>query len=257
MTIAFEPRFRSDIVVRAIDWMGDDKSIIEDARTSVRKPGKPIAATDNRSLTESEDARIGDFLMHRHASVLRGCVLKVEVEAPIFVQRQLRTHWVGFSQLWANGENDWLGFNDQSGKFARYRPDFWIPYEVRFEQEQFDPMNPAFVSRNDGEDMSAIEIMRHGYMSAWNHYSTLIENGVAREIARSILPEGTYVAGRITANLNGWLGLMSLRIDHHQNAVATYPQLEIQMFAESVEEIVKSIWPVAHRWWSASGRVRP
>lgn len=250
-------KFRSDIVVRLIDYMGDDKSIIEDARTSVRKAGKLVADSDDRTLTTSESNRIGDFLMHRHASVLRGCVMKVEVEAPIFVQRQLRTHWVGFSQLWANGENDWLGFNDQSGKFARYRPEFWIPEVMRYEGESFDPMNPCFVERSDDTDLAHEQLIKKTYVDIWESYQELIDSGVAREIARSILPEGTYVAGRITANLNAWFGLMSLRIDHQDNAVATYPQLEIQQFAEQVERLISRQWPVAHRWWSESGRGRP
>lgn len=255
---ALEPVFRSDIVVRFIDAMGDDKAVIEDARTSIRRAGdKFTVRSESRDISQREYDRIGDFLEYRHASVLRGCVLKVEVEAPIFVQRQLRTHWVGFSQNWAHGENDWLGFNDQSGKYARYRPEFWLPEEMRYEVEDFDPMNPTFERNETYDDLAHIKTMKHSYLSSWNHYLALIENGVAREVARSILPEGTYVAGRITANLNAWLGLMSLRIDNEKNQVKTSPQKEIQDFALKVEELISERWPAVFTWWEQFGRTRP
>lgn len=247
---------RSDIVVRPIGHLGDDLSIIEDARTSLRKPGKLKSDADVRRLSDSEQARLVDFFTHRHASVLRGCVLKVEVECPIFVQRQLRTHWVGFNQYWPTGENDWLGFNDQSGKYARYTPQMWVPYDFRLEADGFDPMRPAFVA-SAGADEAWCARMQTAYQVSWDAYEQMIADGISREIARAVLPEGLYVAGRITANLNGWFGLLSLRIDHPANSVATYPQLEIQQLAEQVEHLIKGLWPQAHAAWQAAGRTRP
>lgn len=248
---------RSDIVVRYISHMGDDLSIIEDARTSIRKPGKAKHDAEIRMLSDSEKERLGDFFRYRHASTLRGCVLKVEVEVPIFVQRQLRTHWVGFNQYWPTSDNDFLGFNDQSGKYARYVPQMWVPYEFRKEVESFDPMRPQFTEVDQESDRKMVAAMITSYTTAWNSYKTMIDAGISREIARSVLPEGMYVAGRITANLNGWFGLMSLRIDHPQNVVETYPQLEIQQMAEQVEGIVKMLWPHAHAAWQEQGRTRP
>lgn len=246
---------RSDITVRHIAHMGDDLSIVEDARTSLRKAGKPRVDAEVRTLSDSEQARLRDFFAYRHASTLRGCVLKVEVEVPIFVQRQLRTHWVGFNQHWPAGENDWLGFNDQSGKYARYTPQFWAPYAFRQEADGFDPMRPAFADHADDE--ACMTDLRAAYEASWTAYQALLARNVSREVARAVLPEGLYVAGRITANLNAWFGLLSLRIDHPANTIATYPQLEIQQFAEQVERILKGLWPHAHAAWQATGRTRP
>lgn len=241
--------FRSDLTVRYVNHMGDDLEIIEDARTSLRKVGKP-GRSDDRTLSESQASRLTDFFQYRHSSTLRGCILKVEVEVPIFVQRQLRTHWVGFNQRW----ND-FAFNDQSGKYARYTPVFWMPRTMRME-EDFTPMTPTFRDATPDEEIPAFVALKGGYEMAWLHYQRLINLGVAREIARSVLPEGLYVSGRITGNLNAWFGLLSLRIDHPDNAVATYPQLEIQQVAEQVEELIKTHWPAAHAAWVASGRTR-
>lgn len=247
--------FRSDIAVRYVAHMGDDLSIIEDARTSLRRPGKSTMPSGDRSLSDGQRARLVDFLTLRHASTLRGCVLKVEVECPIFIQRQLRTHWVGMAQGWS--ENDWLGFNDQSGRYSRQAPQFWVPADVRLERDGFDPMAPSFGEAAPAFADSIRQDMAGAYQHAFAAYRRLIDAGVAREQARALLPEGLYVAGRITGNLNAWLGLLSLRVDHPQNATVTHPQAEIHALATQVETLVAEHWPETHAAWQASGRSRP
>jgi thymidylate synthase (FAD) len=246
---------RSDMVVRLVDAMGDDLSILEDARTSIRRPGRAVSESAGRELSDGQKARLEDFFRLRHASVLRGCVLKVEVEVPIFVQRQLRTHWVGMAQGWS--ENDWLGFNDQSARYSRQAPQVWVPRVVRTEVVGFDPMAPDFELLEDEDGEPHQNAMAQAYEVAIGTYQRLIAAGVAREQARAVLPEGLYVAGRITGNLNAWFGLMSLRIDHPDNTVQTHPQWEVQVVAEQVECLVRDRWPAAHAAWRAAGRVRP
>lgn len=247
--------YRTDMAVRYISHMGDDLAIIEDARTSIRKPGKSAFGAGDRALTDGQRQRLRDFLQYRHASTLRGCVLKVEVEVPIYVQRQLRTHWVGMAQGWS--ENDWLGFNDQSGRYSRQAPQMWLPERVRLEADGFDPMAPRFgVAADDLNELLKAD-MAEAYATSFAAYRRMIDAGAAREQARALLPEGLYVAGRITGNLNAWLGLLSLRIDHPQNAVATHPQAEIQTVAEQVEAIIGRLWPETHAAWLETGRSRP
>jgi thymidylate synthase (FAD) len=247
--------FRDDMAVRYVSHMGDDLSILEDARTSLRRPGRDSKARDGRSLTDRDQQRLRDFFALRHASVLRGCVLKVEVEVPIFVQRQLRTHWVGMAQSW--NENDWLGFNDQSGRYSRQSPQFWLPRATRLEIEGFDPMVPTFETATPPQHEAALATLREAYEGAYRDYRRLLAQDVAREQARAVLPEGLYVAGRITANINAWFGLLSLRVDHPENAVATHPQAEVQQVAEAVGEIISRLWPEAFAAWSKTGRRRP
>jgi thymidylate synthase (FAD) len=99
--------------------------------------------------------------------------------------------------------------------------------------------------------------MAGAYQHAFAAYRRLIDAGVAREQARALLPEGLYVAGRITGNLNAWLGLLSLRVDHPQNATVTHPQAEIHDLATQVEALVAEHWPETHAAWMAAGRGRP
>lgn len=253
--LVMEPVFRTDMAVRYVSHMGDDYAIIEDARTSLRKPNGAAAEREDRTLRDSERARLVDFFRYRHASVLRGCVLKVEVEVPIFVQRQLRTHWVGMAQGWS--ENDWLGFNDQSGRYARNAPHFWLPQTTRLEPDGFAPMAPSFSEAGPGMHAATCEAMKTSYVRAFETYRRMVSERVAREVARAVLPEGTYVAGRITGNLNAWLGLLSLRIDDPGNAVQTHPQAEVAEVARAVEEMIRTIWPETYAAWAVAGRGRP
>jgi thymidylate synthase (FAD) len=252
--------FRSDHKVYYINHMGDDKEIVEDARTSIlTKPGQK---SPNRALTQKDIDRIYDFFEYRHASTLRGCVLKVGLETTIAMQRQLRTHWVGNKQYWPEwqwDESDILGFNDQSGKYTKYKPVFYIPsLEMsRVEVDGFDPMVPEYRKCTEEEYKGMIGVMKSSYEASYRSYEVLNTSGVSRELTRMCIPEGMYVAGRMTLNLNAAFGLMSLRIDSKDNAIVTKPQAEIQEIAEGIENIISGLWPVAYDAWVEGGRTRP
>lgn len=251
---------RSDHKVIYLNHMGDDKEIVEDARTSLRS--NMVGRSMDRNLSAKDTERISDFIRFRHASTLRGSVLKLGIETTIAMQRQLRTHWVGNKQAWADWEweeNDIFGFNDQSGKFARYKPTFYVPsFEMsRIEVDGFNPMKPEYRQCTPEEYEILKQLMVMEYTNVWNTYQALNNRLYSRELTRMIIPEGMYVAGRMTLNLNAAFGLMSLRIDHPENITTTKPQAEIQQIAEGIEEIVKKLWPAAHQAWNENGRTRP
>ena len=255
-----EIELRSDMTVRLVRAMGDDKSIVEDARTSLRAPGKSRADSGSRELNERDRILLREFFSLGHASTMRGCALTVELEVPLFVQRELRTHWVANRQTWSDfEENDILGWNDQSGRYRKYEPVFWVPrYDrVMIEPGQFDPMKPVLELPERDQRRYFDECLSSHYGLAWSMYQNLLEANVAREVARAVLPQAIYVAGRMTMNLNAAFGLMALRIDHPDNARQTYPQREIQEVAEEIEAIVAKRWPEAHKAWTETGRIRP
>jgi len=249
--------------------MGDDLEIVEDARTSIRKPGSSKSPRNPiRDLKEKDFQRIDDFMLYRHASTLRGCIIKVEIETTIAMQRQIRTHWVGNRQMWPDvnlsewfwEESDLLGFNDQSGKYSKYKPVFYIPSfeDMRIETKPFDPMSPTYERIHSVEEyLNYADAMTKNYDVAWNTYENLLNKGLSREIARFALPEGIFVAGRLTMNLNAAFGMLSKRIDNPDNKTVTHPQLEIQQIAEQIEDIIKGIWPAAHASWVRNGRSNP
>lgn len=253
-------QFRSDMTVRLVRAMGDDKAIVDDARTSLRAPGKSRADPEDRSLKERDRQLLREFFSLGHASTMRGCALTVELEVPLFIQRELRTHWVANRQTWSDfEENDILGWNDQSGRYRSYEPVFWIPESDRLmiEVENFDPMRPRMEQADSDIYGFISQFMGSRFQICWGAYERLLDAGVAREVARAVLPQSIYVAGRMTMNLNAAFGLMALRINHPKNARITYPQREIEQVAEAIEVIVQERWPEAHRAWHETGRIRP
>jgi len=255
-----DPIFRSDFTVIELGHFGDDKEIVEDARTSVRRAGHSAPPrADDRTLTDADRALLRELLAHGHASVLRGCILKVHLEVPIFLQREIRTHWVGMKQTWAPfDESDFLGFNDQSGRYRTYAPIFWLPRPERplLEPPDFTPMAAQAVPAPSELVTNWIAQLRESYRVAWETYKELRAAGVAREVARTILPEGTYVAGRITANVNAWLGFLALRTRDPGAAIPSFPQLEMDELARQIERIIAQRWPAAYEAWSELGRRR-
>lgn len=256
-------QIRHDHKVYYLNHMGDDKEVVEDARTSILTKGIPQRAVDRR-LKQNELDRITDFLQYRHASVLRGSVLKVGVETTIAMQRQIRTHWVGNRQFWPDNnwfweESDVLGFNDQSGKYSRYKPIFYIPpiKLSRIETEDFDPMNPTYRFCNEEEYKGLYTTLYNSYEAAYKAYEYMNTVGISRELSRMVIPEAIYVSGRITMNLNAALGFMSMRIDSEDNLVVTKPQAEIQQIAEGISLIVQEMWPAVYEAWDKMGRTRP
>ena len=265
---------RSDMLVEVLDVMGDDWTILQDARESLRSArktgsdpnrdqGLETEATNDRprsQLTDRDRRLLRDFFRLGHASTLRGCILKVRLEVPIFIQREIRTHWVGMKQHWVEAEeSDWLGFNDQSGRYRTYRPIFWVPKPSRPFQEAdgFTPMQPAFIHPGPDAYEHLIQQMIHSYHVAWTAYQRLLASGVAREVARSLMPEGTYVSGRITANLNAWFGFIAVRTKHPASIRPSFPQREIEDVASQIEAAIERYWPEAYQAWLEGGRCRP
>lgn len=75
-------------------------------------------------------------------------------------------------------------------------------------------------------------------MQAHSAYTELLNNGVAPELARMILPQNTYTEFFMTGNLRNWTHFLKLRLDGHA-------QKEVQDVAQMVEEILRPLFPVS------------
>lgn len=85
------------------------------------------------------------------------------------------------------------------------------------------------------------------YTLAWDAYQRLLEEGVAKEVARNCLPVGIYTSWYATANLRNWINFLSLRAEEH----ALY---EIRSLAFMVEEQLTELFPVTLEMWNKNGR---
>ena len=208
--------FRSDMRVAYVDHMGNDKRIAQAARVS----------TGNDQSDRPHEGLVKRLWQDQHTSTFEHNTLTVRAEVPIFVAREWMRHRT-------------QAFNEISGRYSEMEPIFYVPGEDRplvqtgkamdYRREAGSPILRAVTDR----------LMRIAGKGAWRLYEYLLRKGVAREVARNVLPVSLYTRFYATANLRNWLHFVELRTD----PTALW---EIRQAALMVEGLISGLWPVAH-----------
>jgi thymidylate synthase (FAD) len=215
--------------VRLDDAMASDLSVANGARVSF--------ARRKEELDDSDVGLIGFLMRERHASPFEHSVFRFHVRSPIFVAREWMRH-------------RWSSFNEFSLRYAKATDEFYVPdvEDVRTQVGKpgaytFEPVEPGLAD----EARAALgEVYEHAFTT----YERLVEAGVAREVARSVLPVGAYTEFYWTVNARSLMNFVSLR-------AAENAQREIRRYAEAVERFLAERMPVTHAAFVAAGRVAP
>jgi thymidylate synthase (FAD) len=216
--------FSDQMGVTLVDSMGGDQSIVSAARVSTGSAG-----------TAEADRGLIKFLMkNRHASPFEHVTATFLVECPIFVTREWHRHRT-------------QSFNETSGRYRILEPKFYIPGEDRPLQQIGKVGSYDFVVGTELQQEHTREQLTAAYTTAWDHYQFLLNQGVAKEVARMVLPVGIYTSFYATANLRNWLGFLSLR-------TAADAMQEIRDAAAKIETHLHRIAPVTLEAWDAFGR---
>jgi thymidylate synthase (FAD) len=215
--------------VRLDEAMATDLSVVNGARVSFA-----------RRKTEMEPADEGliRFLMRdRHGSPFEHNAFRFHIRCPIFVAREWFRHRIG-------------SFNEFSMRYAKATDDFYVPAadDVRTQVGKpgaysFEPVAPELATETQRE-LGAV------YEAAYATYVRLVEKGVARELARSVMPVGAYTQFYWTVNARALMNFVSLRNSE-------FAQLEIRRFAEAVEVFLAREMPVTHAAFLENGRTAP
>lgn len=212
--------------VRYVDHMGSDLSIVRAARVSHN-----TAWRDTEDETSVSDERLIQYLMkNKHTSPFEAVVITFEVKAPIFIFRQWHRH-----RTWS--------YNEVSGRYTELDMGFYVPPpEVIGQQSKSNKQTRVVGSdlSNDEHTYAKVNatIIRSACNQAFQTYQTLLDRGVPRELARSVLPVATFSRMKATVDLHNLFHFIRLRLDAHS-------QWEIQQYAEKMLEIAKEICPVA------------
>jgi thymidylate synthase (FAD) len=150
----------------------------------------------------------------------------------------------------ANGVVVHNSFNEFSRRYAKATDEFYVPApeDVRTQVGKpgsytFEPVDPE-LAESTRRDLQ--EVYDHAYAT----YERLVEAGVAREVARSALPVGSYTEFYWTVNARSLMNFLSLR--NHANA-----QLEIRRYAEALEQFLAEHMPITYEAFVANDRRSP
>lgn len=204
--------------VRLVDSMGSDLSIVRNARVSYDADWR--AGEDTGS-----DTRLINYLYENgHNTPFEAVTFTFDVKAPIFVFRQWHRHRT-------------QSFNELSARYRELPEEFYIPEADQIttqstdnKQMRTDEIHP------EAEDFRAA--MRMNNSQQFKLYKELLGRGCPRELARSVLPVGTYSHMFATVNLHNLFRFLAERLHPHA-------QYEIMVYAEAMLELVEPIAPVA------------
>jgi thymidylate synthase (FAD) len=215
--------------VRLDGAMADDLSVVNGARVSFAR---------RKDVMEEADEGLIRFLMRdRHGSPFEHNAFRFHIRCPIFVAREWFRHRIG-------------SFNEFSMRYAKATDDFYVPDAEDVRTQVGKPGSYTFEPVDAELAEEAREELETVYREAYAAYARLVEKGVARELARSVIPVGAYTQFYWTVNARALMNFVSLRN-------AEFAQLEIRRYAEAVEQFLAQKMPVTHAAFVANNRTAP
>jgi thymidylate synthase (FAD) len=208
--------------------LASDLAVVNGARVSFNQ--------ESDELAERDEGLIRFLIRERHGSPFEHGYFRFLVKAPIFVVREHHRHRAGHS------------YNEWSGRYSKMEAEFYVPDFVRTQvgkpgSYSFEPVDDAT------REAARLEIEENG-RRAFEAYERMLEQGVAKEVARAVLPLSTYTKYYWSCNPRSLMHFCGLR--NHENA-----QFEIRQFAAAAETFLERLMPVTHAAFVANERRAP
>ncbi|PYC81933.1 thymidylate synthase (FAD) [Streptomyces tateyamensis] len=242
MTEAASPTFRSDVTVELVRSAATDTDVLWAARVSTA--GEQSLEELQRDPEKSKG--LINFLMRdRHGTPFEHNSMTFFVSAPILVFREFQRHRAGWS------------YNEESGRYRELQPVFYVPGQDRKLVQVGRPGKYEFHEGTPEQHEAVSGAMERAYREAYAAYQEMLAEGVAREVARAVLPVGLFSSMYATCNARSLMHFLSLRTKDERAKVPSFPQREIEMVAEQMEEQWAKLMPLTHAAFNAHGRVAP
>jgi thymidylate synthase (FAD) len=148
-------------------------------------------------------------------------------------------------------------YNEESGRYRELQPVFYIPAPERKLVQIGKTGSYEFIDGTKEQYQITVSSMKESYVFSYEKYQKMLEAGVAREVARAVLPVGLYSSMYVTMNARALMNFLSLRTSREGSHFPSYPQREIEMVAEKMEEIFARLMPLTHGAFEKSGRIAP
>ncbi|MFE6000296.1 FAD-dependent thymidylate synthase [Streptomyces sp. NPDC056454] len=249
---------RSDVSVELVKHTASDHDVLFAARvsTSIEQSIHDAARGDcehqgpecqwSRCGLSDRDKGLINYLMRdRHGSPFEHNSMTFRISAPIFVFREFMRHRVGWS------------YNEESGRYKQLEPVFYRPDMYRNLVQEGRPGKYKLVEGTKSQLWLTQKTMEDSYRRSYEAYREMLEAGIAREVARSVLPVGMFSTMYATCNARSLMHFLGLRTTHADAVVPSFPQREIEMVGEQMEARWAELMPVTHAAFNQNGRVAP
>ncbi len=234
-------RFRDDVTVELIKHAASDADVIWAARVST----KGEQSLDDINADAGRSAGLINYLMRdRHGSPFEHSVMTFFVSAPIFVWREHFRHRIA-------------SYNEESGRYKVLEPVFYCPAPERPLVQVGKAGAYEFIAGTTEQHDTVVAATRTSCEQAYAAYQRMLDEGVAREVARIVLPVTIYSSAYVTMNARAMMNFLSLRRSSPDSRFPSFPQREIEMVAEKYEEAWQALMPLTHAAFVANGRVAP
>lgn len=197
--------------VKYIDHMGSDHTVTQAARISFNKSTEELTDRDKKLITYLAD--------HEHLTPFEHVQLTIEMEVPMYISKQIMRHR-SFS------------FNEVSRRYTEEEIDFYFPDRWRAQSVNNKQASDGLIEDQDHAYRLYIDFLE----AAEETYLRLLDLGVAREMARGVLPQNLYTKFWMSGNLRNWVHFCKLRLDPHA-------QEEVRYVAEEVKKILLLQFP--------------
>jgi len=238
----FKIELRDDVTVELVKHNAADSDVLFAARVST--VGEQSLDELNKDPERSKGL-INYLMRDRHGSPFEHNSMTFFISAPILVFREFMRHRVGWS------------YNEESGRYRELQPVFYVPGADRKLVQQGRPGKYVFVEGTPEQHAAVGGAMEESYRQAYRAYQEMLAQGVAREVARSVLPVGLFSSMYATCNARSLMHFLGLRTQHEQAKVPSFPQREIEMVGEKMEAEWAKLMPLTYAAFNANGRVAP
>jgi thymidylate synthase (FAD) len=208
--------------------LASDLAVVNGARVSFNQVSDEMAERDQGLIR---------FLMREgHGSPFEHGYFRFIVKAPLFVVREHHRHRAGHS------------YNEWSGRYSKMEPEFYVPDFVRTQVGK--PGAYSFEPVDDVTRDAARREIEDNATRAFQAYERMLEQGVAKEVARAVLPLSTYTKYYWSCNPRSLMHFCMLRNSDEA-------MFEIRQYAAAAETFLERLMPATHAAFVANDRTAP
>jgi len=212
--------------VRLDEYLGGDLSTVNCARVSFNV---------KKDVLDKKDIKLINYLAdNEHMSPFRHTYIKFHFRAPEYVSRHLYKHSVGV-ELTSSEQFKDMPWNQVSGRYVVLPPTFYTPGKFR---KQSSDNKQASTDEEVDNPKECLSLYSHALKVSYEVYEALLEQGVAKEQARGVLPVCFMTEWYWTMSLEAAVHLVRLR-DHE------HAQYETRVYGKAVHELLNIIAPVS------------